>query len=53
LITVVPELDRSFNLIIFGLSETNDKELVEKIEVFEQLIGEKPRIGACRLRKKA
>lgn len=49
---VVAEEDRSRNLMIFGLRESDDEHLGDKVsEVFEHL-GEKPKVEASRLGKK-
>ena len=50
---VVEEEDRSRSVIVFGLPESSDEQLCEKIgEVFQE-IEEKPRIEASRLGKKS
>jgi hypothetical protein len=50
---VVAEEDRSRNLMMFCLAESNDEQLCDEVnKVFEQL-GEKPKIEVCRLGKKS
>lgn len=46
---VVEQSDRSRNLMVFGLAEEVEEDIVSKLrDVFEEL-GEKPRVEACRV----
>jgi hypothetical protein len=49
--TVVEEEDRSRSLMLFGLAESANEKLSDRVgEVFQE-VGEKPRFEACRLGK--
>ncbi len=49
--TVVKEEDRSRSVILFGLAESPDEQLSDKVEEIFQEIGEKPRFEASRIGK--
>ena len=52
--SAISDDDKSRNLIIYGLKEENDEKLSEKVTfLFEKLGGIKPRVDACRIRKKS
>ena len=48
---VVEEEDRGRNIMLFGLSEENNEVLQEKVNAVMEIIGEKPKIEACRVGK--
>ena len=50
--TVVQEVDRNKNLMIFGLSEQDNEELITVVSEVFLAIGEKSRIEACRFGKR-
>ena len=51
---VVEEEDRSRNVVVFGLSEGSDSELVDSVSEVFQNIGQKPKIvEACRIDRKS
>ena len=51
---VVEEEDRSRNVVVFGLSEGSDSELVDSVSEVFQNIGQKPKIvEACRFGRKS
>ena len=51
---VVKEEDRSHNVVMFGLTEDNDSELIDSVSEVFQSIGQKPKIvEACRIGSKS
>ena len=49
----VSEEDRSRNVLIFGLKETDEEKLCDKVDVIFQQIEEKPRFEAIRVGRKS
>ena len=49
--TVVEEEDRSRSLMLFGLAESPNEKLSDRVSEVFQDVGEKPRFEACRLGK--
>ena len=50
---VVSEEDRSRNVLIFGVKETDEEKLCDKGDVMFQQIGEKPLFEAVRVGRKS
>ena len=50
---VVSEEDRSRNVLIFGLKETDEEKLCDKVDVIFQQIEAKPRFEAIRVGRKS
>ena len=48
---VVEEEDRGRNIMLFGLKEENNEVLEEKVNAVMEIIGEKPKMEACRIGK--
>ena len=50
---VVEHEDRSRNIMVFGLPEEENEQLNERVLELFEVLGEKPRLDACRVGKKS